>query len=266
MGYLQMISLHPDKLKHICRILNKRVLSIPGKAGKFFFIFTVLLLPIISNIHAQVNERNWSVGVHSGMLVFFGDVKTNDFLPATSKFNELRAGGGFHATYQLNPVLGLRGSLLSGKLAGAKPENDEYFEASFLDYTIQLMLNINTLVFYNDDNPPVDVYAILGYGLVEFRSIRRKLSDNNFIRSFGYNQDGSKSAKKTRELVLPIGLKVHSSIDNLLGIRNYYLSNTGITLEFILHNANTNKLDSDLTISETKDKYSYFALGLLYTF
>lgn len=266
MGYLQMILLHPFKLRHMNCAMNKKNLSVSGKAGKCFFILAVLFLPAISSLQAQINQRNWSVGVHSGMLVFFGDVKTNDFLPATSEFNELRAGGGFHATYQLNPVLSLRGSLLSGKLAGAKPENDEYFEASFLDYTIQLMLNLNTLVFYNDDTPPVDVYAMLGYGLVEFRSIRRNLSDNNFIRSFGYKQDGSKSAKKTRELVLPVGLKVHSSIDNLLGTRNYYLSNTRITLEFTLYNANTNKLDSDLTISETKDKYSYFALGLLYTF
>lgn len=234
-------------------------------------VFITLILIAVGTISAgsakaQVYNRNWSAGMHSGLLVFYGDIKTNDFFPAISGFNELRAGGGVQATYHLNPLLGLRGSLLFGKLAGANPDNDEYFNANIIDYTLQAMVSLNTLVFYNYDETPFDIYAVVGYGLVEFRTIRRRLSDDSFIRAFGYSADGSKTPKKTRELVIPVGLKIHTNMENLFGMRNDFFSNSEITLEFILHNAHTNKLDADLTVREARDKYSYLALGILYYF
>ena len=227
-------------------------------------IFLTNLSPRESS--AQLYNQKWSAGLHSGMLVFHGDVKTNEFLPSVSGFNELRAGGGVQATYHFNPVLALRGSLLAGKLAGANPDQDEYFTANILDYTLQGLISLNSLFFYGYDYTPVDIYAVAGYGLVEFRTIKRRLSDDSFIRAFGFNADGSRSPKKTRELVIPLGIKVHADLETFFGSSSNFLSNSIITFEFLLYNANTNKLDADLTVREVKDKYSYLSLGLLYYF
>jgi hypothetical protein len=226
-------------------------------------LFIVLTAPESA---AQIYSQKWSAGIHTGMLVFYGDIKTNEFLPSVSGFNELRAGGGVQATYHFNPVLAIRGSLLVGRLAGANPDLDEYFTANIMDYTLQGLISLNSLFFYGYDFTPVDIYAIAGYGLVEFRTIKRRLSDDTFIRAFGYNTDGSKSPKKTRELVIPLGMKVHADLETLFGSSNTFLSNSTITFEFLLYNANTNKLDADLTVREVKDKYSYLSLGLLYYF
>jgi hypothetical protein len=253
---------------------DKQLVTYPYSAGKYFFqynkhntvkvILIILILLSSNNISAQVFKPAWSVGIHSGMLIFYGDVKTNEFMPSIKGYNELRFGGGVQTTYHFNPMLALRGSIMTGKLAGANPDQDEYFEANILDYTIQAMINLNGLFFFDFDITPVDIYAVAGYGFVDFRTIKRKLSDDSFLRAFGYNPDGSKSDRKTREMVIPLGMMIHSNIDNLLNTNNHFLSNTDLTLEFMLHNVNTNKLDADLTVRETKDKFSYFALGLIY--
>jgi hypothetical protein len=226
-------------------------------------IFSLLYFPV-STMKAQVFEPQWSAGIHSGLLVFYGDIKTNEFAPAIKGFNELRAGIGLQTTYSLNPALSIRGSITKGKLAGAKPTTDEYFTANILDYSVQLMINLNSIIFYDYDFTPIDVYTAIGYGFVDFRTIKRKLSDDSFVRAFGYNADGSKSSAKTREMFIPVGVIIHSNLDQILNSNNYFLSQTDITLEFILNNVNTNKLDADLTIREVRDKYSYFALGLIY--
>jgi len=252
---------------------DKQLFAYPYSLKNFFsarlsmlrFATVFLLVVMFQNgIHAQLFNPRFSAGVHSGMLVFYGDIKTKEFAPSLSGFNELRFGSGLQATYDLNPILSLRGAFIAGKLAGAKPSADEYFEANILDYTLQLMVNLNSLIFYDYNITPLDVYAIIGYGMVEFRTIKRKLSDNSFVKAFGYNADGSKSDRKTREMVIPVGIMLQSNIENLLNVNNYFLSKTDLTLEFVLHNANTNKLDADLTVREVRDKYSYLAIGLVY--
>lgn len=253
---------------------DKQLVSYPYFSGKIFFRYNkhlavnvflaILLILKTTNISAQVFTPKWSTGIHSGMLIFYGDIKTREFLPSVSGFNELRFGVGIHANYHFNPMFAMRGSVIAGKLAGAKPEADEYFEANILDYTLQAMINMNGIFFYDYDVTPFDVYAIVGYGMVDFRTIKRKLSDDSFVRAFGYNADGSKSDRKTREMVIPVGIMLQSNVDNLLNLNNYILSNIDLTLEFVLHNANTNKLDADLTVREVRDKYSYLALGLVY--
>lgn len=263
------------KLHGICKLTSdKQLIIYPYSLSKYFFRFKILavkslilklvLLIGISQSEAQVFTPKWSAGMHSGMLFFYGDIKTNEFLPSVSGFNELRLGTGIQTTYQLNPMFALRGSILAGKLAGAKPETDEYFTANILDYTIQAMFSMNGIFFYDYDITPLDVYALIGYGLVDFRTIKRKISDDSFIKAYGYNSDGSKSDRKTRELVIPVGVILQSNLDNLFNLSNYFLSNMDLTLEFVLHNVKTNKLDADLSVREVRDKYSYLALGLVY--
>lgn len=264
MGLQNLTMLFPDK--HIGKF--------PYSIKNYFFRHRTLIICIVftinnlylpwNTIHAQVFKPQWSAGIHSGMLVFYGNIKTNEFAPAIKGFNELRAGFGLQTTYAFNPILSIRASLTNGKLAGAKPSTDEYFTANFLDYSVQAMINLNGLIFYDYNFTPIDVYAAIGYGFVDFRTIKRKLSDDSFVRAFGYNPDGSKSSVKTREMSIPAGFIIHSNLEQILNSNNYFLSKTDITLEFILHNVNTNKLDADLTLRETKDKYSYFAFGLIY--
>lgn len=264
MGLQNQTKLFPDK----------QIGKYPYSIKKFIFSNQTLLFSIVvilsnlyfpeKTIHAQVFQPQWSAGIHSGLLVFYGDIKTNEFAPAIKGFNELRAGYGLQTTYSFNPILSIRGSLTKGKLAGAKPSTDEYFTANILDYSVQAMINLNGLIFYDYDYTPIDVYAAIGYGFVDFRTIKRKLSDDSFVRAFGYNPDGSKSSVKTREMAIPVGIIIHSNLEQILNSNNYFLSQTDITFEFILHNVNTNKLDADLTLREVRDKYSYLALGLIY--
>lgn len=234
--------------------------------GAYSFVLLLNFSILVQQSYAQRNENTWWAGVHSGMLVFYGDVKTNDFFPSLSPFNELRAGAGANLSYLFNPVFGLRMSFTAGKLAGANQAADEYFKANILDYSLQGIFNLNTIFFYDYIETPVDIYAMVGYGFVEFRSIRRRLSDDGFIQAFGYAANGSKSAGKTREMMIPVGFIIQSSVNKLTRNGSNFLSNTDITLEFTLANANTNKLDANLTIREVKDKYSYFSIGLVYNF
>jgi len=253
---------------------DKQMLSYPYSRRKNFFIrgrtqgmylFLLLTFNILSiSMYAQHIENRWEAGVHTGMLVFYGNIKTNDFLPSLSPFNELRAGAGAKLSYLLNPVFSLRASFTAGKLAGANQVINEYFKANILDYSIQGVFNLSTVFFYNYVETPINIYALVGYGFVEFRTIRRKLSDDSFIRAFGYASDGSKSSDKTRELIIPVGGIVQIEFDKLTRTRNNFLANTVIALEFTLANANTNKLDANLTLRELKDKYSYLSIGLAY--
>lgn len=255
-----------DKQMPVYPYSQKKYLFAKGGL-RLVVLLIILVFSFISlRLTAQRNEYNWQAGINTGMLVAYSDIKTNEFFPSLSPFNELRSGAGLQLSYSFNPVFGLRAAMTAGRLAGANPDADEYFKANILDYSLQGTFNLNTIFFYDYVETPFDIYAIVGYGFVEFRSIRRKLSDDSFISAYGYAPNGSKSSDKTRELIIPVGIMLQTSVDKIARTGNEFLLNTSLAIEFTLINANTNKLDSNLSLREVKDKYSYLSIGLIYSF
>ena len=71
---------------------------------KLLFIFLAFIL-IKQNVVAQRNDNNFIVGISEGLLLFYGDVKVNDFTPVLTDKNEFRLGTSLSASKKFNPIL-----------------------------------------------------------------------------------------------------------------------------------------------------------------
>ena len=220
----------------------------------------IILLSITSlTLSAQQNDstkikkyNTWSVSASFGSMIFYGDLMNYDFYPA---FDEFKWGQNISLNKQITSVFGIQGQFLMGKLYGYK-ENRRYFNANIYEYGINTTINLTNLLARNIKNKKINVYALLGIGLVDFRTYKRELGSDKFLQDYGYDEDGETKIKMTTETVIPIGGGIKYKINNKLDV----------CLEATLRNVYSDKLDADVKTNSAKDKYGYTSIGITYKF
>lgn len=228
----------------------------------------ILLLTgfLATDAKAQKPDLDWTVGLDGGFLLFYGDVKENDFIPILRNKNEVRLGYGLNIRKKFNPFLGLQLKLLWGKLAGTNRSVNEYFESNIFSWTINADVNINQIIFYDEDEKDLELYIQLGMGLVDFRGKLFDLTTDKLIDVIGYSPDGNIKEKMTSELVIPFGIGATYGMRHFFDEEYIFWENVDLVAEFTWHFTNTDLIDMRKSYRSGKDTYSFMCIGLHYNF
>lgn len=226
-------------------------------------VLLAIFLLAVQSAHAQ--ERRLGAGLHAGVTIALTDVKKNDFAPSFRNPNEIRTCIGLQGVYSLNPYLNLRFNWLIARLAGGRPARDDEFTARLNDVSLQLMINMSSIFFYDEEDALIDIYGIIGCGLTSFRSVRRTTSTGEVLNTYGYERDGTTRTSATSELVIPVGIGLRSMVSDLFpSLYNTSWDNMELGFDAMLHMVNTDKLDASLETTRGRDRFTYFSLGLVY--
>lgn len=237
------------------------------KAVKFTFCTLTLVLVFIS-ISASAQEKlgkeplidKISIGANFGSMLAYADVRQYDFYPIK---DERKWGFGAEVNYQISPIVSFQLQGAMGKLAGIKRTfrgggvANLKFNADIYDWSVNTTVSLNRWWAPNlKINERVNVYAMAGVGLINFRTQMRGLYDDKFIRSFGYSEKGTVKEKMTTELSYPVGL----------GIKVRAAKKIDVILESQLRNVYSDKLDAYVRTVGYRDKYLYTFVGVSYRF
>lgn len=214
---------------------------------------------------AQDINGRLALGINGGFTAFNGDVTKREFIPSLRNPSEVRLGGGVHLTGVLNPYLSLRYNWFHGCLRGVKVNNQ--FSAVFNDHSLQLLLNVNAVLFSRPEDAWITAFGIVGYGLNSFRSARRTNPGGIVVESFGYNASGKKSGTPTRELSIPVGFSLRTRLDRFVKDYETFMASERIEimLDVMVHFVNTDKMDS-FTGTQGNDRFAYISLGAAFYF
>jgi len=236
--------------------------------------FFVIALNAITNGQGTkpIKYNTWSATVSGGSMLFYGDLRQFDYYPIskqngkdwykfTQDLTERKWGFGLAVTKHFSPMFALQAQIQSGKLAGLKVKQDEYFTASIFEYGVNGIFNFGNLFFPHIKNHKVNIYGTLGYSWVNFKSLDRKISTGDTVHSYGYGMYGQGNAPKdkndkhyTTEVAIPIGI----------GFKYKINKHFDIGLDCQLINVNTDKLDAHVRVNTAKDKYGYTSATLTY--
>jgi hypothetical protein len=225
-------------------------------------MLTLVWLLLTSQIGAQELNGRWGLGFHIGGTNFVGDVSMHEFRPSLSNPNEIRFAGGPQLTYAVNPFLSFRYHWTHGKLHGVNKIEAEQFTAVFNEHAVHALVNLTSIFFYDPDRSNLGIYGILGYGINSFRTARRAYPDGHMLQSFGYGSDGVEKLRSTRELSIPLGFSLRMRMDRWIPVYEGFISSDllELSLDFMWHFVNTDKLDAKITGSG-KDNFMYISAG-----
>lgn len=225
-------------------------------------LIILLLLFFSSGAVAQTNGtlgkrffNNWSVSLSGGPNIFFGDLKQNKFLPATSPINELRFAGTLSLNRQLSHIFMLRGQFLFGQLAGEKTKYkdgspcNQYFESTLFELNVNTTINFSNLILRHNPKRFFFVYGTIGVGAVDWITKKKDITTGAII-----GRDGSWETIKPH-LVIPAGLGAYFSIKDKVNLG----------LEWTLRALTTDNLDATVG-GFPYDSYSLLAFNITYNF
>lgn len=244
----------------------------------------LLLVSSLSVFSQSRNPQFNSISVGADVLsanVFLGDIKQHDFYPASiGNFNEFRFSGALNAKKMFNSMYGFQAELSLGKLAGLRREygSCDYcftdynsrldsvstkFLAHYTSVDASLLLNLSNFVINTNEykSSKFKVFGELGLGLMSFRSVSRKISNNEIIANRGYNGDESLTDIKLQtEGYIKAGTYVLYDLSDRIDLAakiKYYLINS----DYI---DNTQYSGRNVVLTKF-DKYMSFSLGLTYS-
>ena len=244
------------------------------------FLFSTLA------VFSQKNKTDYnsiSLGADFSSNIFLGDVKQHDFYPSSyGNFNEFRFSGALNAKKMFNNVYGVQAEIGIGKLAGIRREfgkcdycTSSYskaldtlstkFKNRYYNYDASLLVNLSNLVLNTNryEKSKVKVLGEFGLGLISFRSVYRKLEDNQILGLRGYESFSTINDLKKRDrqtelyykfathLIYPISNRI-----DLTAKAKYYLVNSD-DLDF----AHSSGRDVN---GSKNDRFVSFAIGLTF--
>ena len=235
-----------------------------------------------------INENNlgsWSIGMGTGTMLFFGDVKEYDWYPASAgDFTELRFGADLSATKMINNLYGFQITVNRGGFAGLRKKGGEClgcntgndplidsmsvkFEGDFWSGDLSVLFHLSNL--YTKTKNPFDrkwmFYAEAGVGIIAYRSLLTLLDSDHLISARGYNDypmmnvDTITTKARVTETLLKLGLTSKYRLSDRIDLKasvNFY-------------KPNTDRLDATYASGRDRfgandDKYVYLSVGLSY--
>ena len=209
----------------------------------------------LKNLNKHLSQ--WSFGLGLGVTLPYGEIRQYKSYPFLQNTDARSAALHFEINRVLSKVFNFQGEFTSGKLYGLKVETaanaySKYFNADIHEFSLNLLINLNKLVFKDDSR--LQVYAKTGIGLLQFRSVEYKTDSNVYINSYGYLSNGDLYGKMLNCMVVPLGLGINYRLGNNLHLK----------LEGLMKFTNTKKLDVDIS-SAKNDRYGITSVGLTYT-
>lgn len=226
--------------------------------------------------------NNIEFGLMSGVTQFYGDIKQFDFRPSYARFfDEIKPSYELSISKKINPLISLKGSLITGKFGGIHSEKigdnyevydpytnfyegeGEYFVTHFNEVDIQLLLNLsNASAFFSSlslDN--FDLFFKTGLGLNTFNSLNRNFS-GTYIYSYGYEEG---IYLQNDNFIKKSFLESPKDIVYIYGISSAYNLNNKIDLNFDItkRKSNTDYWDSHDN-NANNDFFNFYAFGISY--
>lgn len=216
-------------------------------------LIIILLIGSIPSLFAQKSGakddyNKWFVGVNTGVNVFWGDIKFNNFWPSL-KMNELQAGGGFVFGRAISPVLKVSTELHFTALKGMKVNLTDTlgFKTQALSFALKGQLNPIALLTKRETK--LAFYIESGAGIMGWKNLAQNHSTNDTISNLGWT-----NSNKEFGFYIPAGIKIEYQISQK--ISTYFSSNYNFVFSDLLDGATTGNYDS----------YSFTALGINYHF
>ena len=207
--------------------------------------------PVFSQSHSGSNFNRVSIGLNAGILTPFTDIQQKDYFPV---FDEIKLGAGLKLEYHVTPVFAFRGQFLTGKLNGIDTQSEnKYFETELWEASFGGMLSLSKLLAPRwSRNDRIDIYSLLGVGMVAYRS---KLFDSNndqLLNSYGYLNNGADKDTRLKDLAIPVGLGLQVNLSPRIDL----------TFETGYRFTQTDKLDGLRRVFSRYDAYNYTNIGL----
>jgi hypothetical protein len=218
----------------------------------------------------SVNGRLGANFAFGQLRSFEADRMFNSDRPAAS-YPRKFFGWGFGIEKQLSHLIGIGFNLNGGQASGTRTRSKgatinknatNYFHTNFIDYSGYVSVNISSLLFGPNADRRVSLSATAGYGLVQFRSALFRLSDDKYIRGWGYKGQPAageslpETRDRTSEAIIPVSaivsFKLSPKID--LGVQQ--------TVVF----TNTDKFDTRVSVGGSNDIYTQTQVAFTFKF
>lgn len=226
----------------------------------YFLLLSVIFIALISNCstaNAQAYKYNkhWYIGPHAGAASFFGDLSIYDFDPVKKLTKESDFAYGILVGKGINHFLDIQLSWTKGKMKGSNPELDMYFNNSFSEISIGPELILSELI-WPGHRSHFNLNLKAAAGLIKYRSIKYRLSDDTFLSSEGFTplHENSGSARTSMVFSSGVGLSYH--INKHWALRG----------DFSIRLQNKDLLDVHIGSTDVSDRYSYTSFGFVYVF
>ncbi len=218
----------------------------------FLLAFSLLVKPLIAQRHVGADYNRVSAGLTGGLLTPFSDIKQHSYFPA---FDELTLGGGLKLEYHISPAFGLRGQFLLGTLSGKDDSQDRYFKAELWEANLSSVISFSKLLSPRwAKNDRIDIYGVLGLGMVSYRSRLFNSLTDEVVSTFGYNSTGTQKESRLNDLVIPFGMGVRFNLTNRIDLE----------IESGFRMTQTDGLDALRRVFSNFDAYNYTNIGIVF--
>ena len=239
------------------------------KKSIILLIFSLIFLGIKAQESAQDTYgcTDWSFGFGLGSVQFFGDLDMGQDL--SSAFY-LHLNKEIHSNYDLQLEF-VKGDITGKELSSDPAKIDEVFYAEFMQYDINLLINISS--FFDEKmnskdcrlnefikNRKLNLFTKIGAGLNLFRTKRNELNSGSFINSYGYEwmwQNNFEDAGSIKESWKNT-IKEPSFV---LGFIIEYQTFGGNKVQFSVVNRSGGGDKWDAKINNKDDMFIFYSLG-----
>lgn len=212
----------------------------------------LLIQPLLVQGQANTGFNRFSLGINGGVITPYTDIEQRDYWRVLDEFS---FGGGVVAEYHFTPVFTARGSFLMGNLKATDEIQNIYFNSELWEASVSGMLSLSKLLSPRwKRNDRIDIYSILGVGVVSYRSKYFDNLNDELLKSYGYSEDGSEKEKRLTDLAMPVGL----------GVRFYLSPRIDLSIESVYRFTQTDKLDALHRYDTRYDTYNYTNVGLIF--
>lgn len=220
----------------------------------------MVILTFYAGINTALSQsykirEQWYLGPQLSVVSFFGDLSVHDFNPVRKLTEESDFGVGMQIGKSLNKQLDLRITYNFGNMKGSNPEMDMYFSNKFNEISFDLAFSLSRLIWPGTTSR-FNFTLTAGLGLIQYRAIKYKLSDNTYLSSEGYNSLKEPEGEASLAMVFPVGAGLNYTIN----------SNWILTSNFAFRLHNKDLLDSQIGNTEIDDRYSITSFGIIYVF
>ncbi len=160
---------------------------------KIFCILIFIAISLVSNaqVKGKVNKTEqmsyWEGAIHIGTSIFMGDIKYYRIAPAKG---EWRFTYGISFGRRLSALIGIRGTLLVGKLSGRQKTGNHSMESHFDEINLSGMLYLDNLFGEHRFDRFVQPYLIAGTGLVYYNTNLYTQNPDELVKNSGNQVEG----------------------------------------------------------------------------
>lgn len=225
--------------------------GIPLSLLTLLLVLFVTTQPVYSQVYGI--RDSWNYGLKIGLASFFGDLSVHDFNPIRKITDESDFTIGFQIGKSLNASIDLKITYQHGNMKGSNPEMDMYFTNKFNEIALESAVSLSRIV-WPETRSRFNLTLNAGLGLIQYRSIKYKLSDNSYLSSEGYNPQKEPEGDASLAMVFPVGAGLNYTINS-----HWIISGD---FAFRLHNKDL--LDSQIGETDIDDRYSIISIGIIY--